>query len=244
MFEEFKMRELQFVTWIKNPVQNEMLRADCREFERTIKEATESFREKCIHAGGILCKIKREGIYERVARDEKGFFCFGDAYLKDGFIMFCETTFHLSRTTIYNLMAVYEKFTEIGGKIKKTLAEYSYSQLLEMTSMTEEQRERVSPSMSVRDMQKMKREDKKYKTADNTVMAQKSDVEKKKTETCVFDDMKKKRAEFQKVMKQFFDKFNYKLTLNERGQSGQVFAGVFFDYLEKEGYFNENSNIL
>lgn len=65
----------------------------------------------------------------------------------------------ISKTTLYNLMSVAQKFSA-DGKLLEGYENYNFSQLVEMVSLPDGLLDKVSPEMSVKEIQQAKKEEK------------------------------------------------------------------------------------
>ena len=80
-----------------------------------------------------------------------------------------EHCFNLPKTTTVNIISVTKKFGYLMNSLKKDYEEYSFSQLTEMVSLSDEQLALVNPEMSVQDIRAMKKANKKVgPTSDQT----------------------------------------------------------------------------
>ncbi len=249
MYEGLTFRDIKFVSWNKlEPERREEFVSDCEEIKRLLTETTLTFERNSILAGYLLRKLEFTGVYKYVCRsDDSEYSSYKETYVKDMFFKFCERYFSLSKSTVYGLMQVYSLFGDEKGNVIPGYRKFKYSQLFEMASMTNEQRNFVSPDMTVAEIKAIKREaKKKNQTDENTGLSplendgQKSKVEKKSK--YVFEEITSKKDEFKKLVKYMFEKFNYNLTLCGRKQCGQAFGGSLFDYLLERGFFNADTD--
>ena len=108
-------------------------------------------RKSYIRLGFHLNEFDRLGYY----RD------FGYASLTE----FCDANLGLDKSAVSRCISVFKEFAKVNDNIchSRTMflddkyEEYSYSQLCEMVSMTEEQRRLVKPEMSVKQIRELKK---------------------------------------------------------------------------------------
>ncbi len=70
---------------------------------------------------------------------------------------FCYVTFGLSRTTVKNMLEIYDKFYD-HCHLKDEFSEYGYSQLVELCSVDSKDLDKYDASMSVREIKAKKKE--------------------------------------------------------------------------------------
>ena len=228
--EEFKSREITFVEWKKvGQSLQESFKADCAEVVRLLTEAVTTFKRNSIQVGYYLCKLEHEGIYKNVKATDCSADCFANQYLSEPFYAFCKRYFGLGKSSVYALKQVYNRFGQENGEPLPAYSAYNYSQLVEMLPLYADELKSVTPDMTVAQIRALK--PKKQETKNNVK------VSKSKLPKPVFSDMKDKKDMFKKLVKQMFEKFDYKLYLCNRVQAGQTFAGSLFDYLEERGFF-------
>ena len=68
-----------------------------------------------------------------------------------------EEEFGFGKTTVKNMLAIYKKFC-LGMELKESYVDYSYSQLAELTSVSEELLDKFNASMTIKDIRKKKKE--------------------------------------------------------------------------------------
>lgn len=73
----------------------------------------------------------------------------------DNLLSFTEAEFSLSKTQTYNLISVSKKFS-IDGMLKEGYDNFSFSQLVEMLSLSESEFKLISDDMEVKDIRKIK----------------------------------------------------------------------------------------
>ncbi len=74
---------------------------------------------------------------------------------------FCEQRFGIKRSTAYALRNVYKAFgCGQEGKVLPAYKDYSYSQLVEMLPLSSEERKKVKPEMSIKDIRALKQSEK------------------------------------------------------------------------------------
>jgi len=212
----------------------ERLIKDCEDLTKVLNGAVVTWKKNCILAGRLLTKIENEGLYRKTSRyDATTSFLYGDAFLDKPFYKFCERYFNLSEKTVYTLQKLYQRFGGEDGSVIAGYSKYGYSQLVEMAPMTIDELNRCRPEMTVKELRAIKKVKKEEPKKEEEKKEETFDARK-----CVFEDIGKKKADFKIFVKQFFEKYDYKLTLNGRGQGGQAFGGVLFEELQRRGFFN------
>lgn len=250
MYEGLTFRDIKFVCWNKiEPERREEFVSDCEEIKRLLTETTLTFERNSILAGYLLRKLEFTGVYKYACRlDDNEYSSYKETYVKDMFFKFCERYFSLSKSTVYGLMQVYSLFGDEKGNVIPGYRKFKYSQLFEMASMTMEQRNFVSPEMTIAEIKAIKRKDKQKKkdqeSAEVSPAEPPTESKVKKTSKYVFkeEDIKTKKEEFKRLVKYMFENFHYTLTLNGRKQGGQAFGGSLFDYLLERGYFDADTD--
>lgn len=243
MYEQLNFREIRFVSWNKlDSSKKEEFIADCKEIDRLLGEATFTFKRNSILAGRLLRKLELSEIHKYVCRTDSSFESYKELYSSDSFYKFCERYFNLSKSTVYALMNVYSYFGDDDGSILPGYKKFNYSQLVEMCSMPVLQREQVTPDMTIKEIRALKKSsNKEQTTSPSSAESDKSTVQLTiKTPTLVFKDIKKAKERFKTLLKQMFEKFEYKLTLCNRRQAAQIFGGSLFDFLYEEGFFYDD----
>ena len=105
--------------------------------------------------GKTLTEIRDRRLYRScsiISGDmEVGYYRFDD---------FCKNVLHISRTQAQNAINLYEKFTVAGECviIKEEYKDYRLSQLIEMASIPEEERGRITSDMTVKEIREIKKE--------------------------------------------------------------------------------------
>lgn len=117
-----------------------------REVVGILYEKLEEIKEHFIVIGWCLNHIKKNGWY-----------------LKEGcrdIYQFAECKFHLSQPTASRFMALCREFSagNDSAELDMKYKDFSYSQLSEMLPMDPEQRQEVTPGMTVREIRSMKKE--------------------------------------------------------------------------------------
>lgn len=129
--------------------EQEELKADC---ERIAEYARSTVKDLCLL--GLRLKEMKEAGYWREVCDETG-----SPFSYVGFEEFCKYTFGFSQTKVSNLVRIAE-FVKLNGEnvnfIEKKYSEFSMSQLVELASVSKENRKYFNSAMSVDDMRAVK----------------------------------------------------------------------------------------
>lgn len=129
-----------------------------------IRENVNNIIDNYIKIGFILLDMRNLKLYE-----ERGY---------SSLVECVEVELGMKKSTCYNLMRIAEKF---GNPITKSIAdnyqEYGYVQLLEMTTMSEEEMTQVSPEMSRRDIKKLKNSNRLEKLEPDLIESGLTDVD-------------------------------------------------------------------
>ena len=107
-----------------------------------IQDAINRTRSEFMYIGMLLLEIDAYGYYAEAG--------FSDVY------EYAEVTFGFKRSSTNNFMRVYRKFGEAMG-IQDRFKKFSYSQLVEMCSMSDQQISSCSPEMSVLRLREVKK---------------------------------------------------------------------------------------
>ena len=107
-----------------------------------IQDAINRTRSEFMYIGMLLLEIDAYGYYAEAG--------FSDVY------EYAEVTFSFKRSSTNNFMRVYRKFGEAMG-IQDRFKNFSYSQLVEMCSMSDQQISSCSPEMSVLRLREVKK---------------------------------------------------------------------------------------
>lgn len=107
-----------------------------------IQDAINRTRSEFMYIGMLLLEVDAYGYYTEAG--------FSDVY------EYAETTFGFKRSSTNNFMRVYRKFGEAMG-IQDRFKKFSYSQLVEMCSMNDNQIASCSPEMSVLRLREVKK---------------------------------------------------------------------------------------
>lgn len=107
-----------------------------------IQDAINRTRSEFMYIGMLLLEVDAYGYYSEAG--------FSDVY------EYAETTFGFKRSSTNNFMRVYRKFGEAMG-IQDRFKKFSYSQLVEMCSMNDNQIASCSPEMSVLRLREVKK---------------------------------------------------------------------------------------
>ena len=122
--------------------------ARLEQLEESIRNSGKSINGKFIFVGEILAIIDRERLYSTVSSG------MADNYCKDIY-RYAYVRLGLRKTTTFHLISIARIFAANGELLPKW-KEYSYSQLCEMISMSDEDRKKVTPSMTVKQIRELK----------------------------------------------------------------------------------------
>jgi hypothetical protein len=112
-------------------------------------EQTE-IKQRFVLIGAILAEIRRDDLYKSVCQPAHGKTGYNNFYT------FCQDVFGFKKTTVVNLLSVYDNFcNKQSGLLNVEYINFSYSQLLELSRM-DNYRERISVTTSVRDIRKLR----------------------------------------------------------------------------------------
>ncbi len=129
----------------------------CIEYSKEIFKQAGNVVSSYIKIGYYLCKIKSQRLYQWVKTKSERY---------DDIVDFAQKVFGFSKSTTYNVMDIYMKFT-MDGKLTDSYAKYSYSQLVELLKVDADKRTFFEPEMSVRDMQDLRKGWDKYGAPEN-----------------------------------------------------------------------------
>lgn len=110
---------------------------------------------------------------------------FPDCYYD--FFDFAKEQFGGKKSTIYNYIAIYDRFTA-DGKAKDEYKDYTYTQLVSMLSLTEEELPEIKPSWSV---SRIKEYAKTCKSKQDSIVSNRLENDDVKEWTLTSDDMRK-----------------------------------------------------
>lgn len=97
-----------------------------------------------------LVDLKSAGVWEDVINPETGF-----AFFNDGFGAFCKHAFGISETATSNLTKIAQFVVNCGdnvGQLRENYKDYSFSQLVELSSVATETHKFFKPTMTVKEM--------------------------------------------------------------------------------------------
>lgn len=114
----------------------------------TVRSQQYEVRARYLIVGACLAEIQRDRLYN-VVKMQYGIIGYG------GFYEFCESVFGFKKTTVKNLIAVYNEFCSQDGLLRIDYMNYSYSQLVELSGM-DRYRERIPVTCSVRNIKRLK----------------------------------------------------------------------------------------
>ena len=130
---------------------------------RTLKTLAENQAFNMINFGKVLSEIREAETFRSCSK----MVCGIEVGYTD-FEKFCKEVLEISKTTAQNAIGLYENFSfDEDGKIeiKPEYAGYTVSQLVELTSVPEEERTRFTPKMTVKEIRERKKEIKKPSAA-------------------------------------------------------------------------------
>ena len=122
-------------------------RARLEELEEALRFTVKSINVKFVSIGDLLSTIDTECVYGSVY-DNNG------TYAKDIY-RYAFLRFGLKKTSTFNLIGIARTFAN-SGKLLKQWEAFSYSQLCEMLSMSNEERKKVTPDMTIKQIRELK----------------------------------------------------------------------------------------
>ena len=122
--------------------------AKLEQLEESLRSSAKSINGKFVFIGEIFSIIDRERLYSTVSSGMADNYC-NDVY------RYAYVRFGLRKTTTFNLVSIARIFA-VNGELLPKWKEYSYSQLCEMISMSDEDRKKVTPSMTVKQIRELK----------------------------------------------------------------------------------------
>lgn len=122
--------------------------AKLEQLEESIRSSVKSINGKFVFIGEILATIDRERLYGTVHSGISDNYC-NDVY------RYAFVRFGLKKTTTFNLVSIARIFA-VNGELLPKWKDYSYSQLCEMISMSDEDRKKVNPTMTVKQIRELK----------------------------------------------------------------------------------------
>lgn len=122
-------------------------RARLEELEEALRFSVKSINVKFVSIGDLLSTIDTESVFDSVY-DNNGI------YAKDIY-RYAFLRFGLKKTSTFNLIGIARTFAN-SGKLLKQWEAYSYSQLCEMLSMSDEERKKVTPDMTIKQIRELK----------------------------------------------------------------------------------------
>ncbi len=123
-------------------------KAKLEQLEESICSGVKQINNKFVFIGELLRCIDDECLYTTVY---SGFF---DKNCADIY-RYAFVRFGLKKTSTFNLISIARRFAT-NGELDKPWKEFSYSQLCEMLSMSDEDRKKVTPDMSVKQIRELK----------------------------------------------------------------------------------------
>ena len=116
----------------------------------------QQIKTRFVYLGTLLAELRQSELYKVVCQEAHG----GTGY--SNFYTFCGDVFGFKKSTVANLLKVYEEFcNKENGLLDVQYMNFSYTQLVELSSM-ENYRERIPVTMSRRNIQRLKELYKEY----------------------------------------------------------------------------------
>lgn len=122
--------------------------ASLEQLEESIRSGVKNINGKFVFIGHLLKMIEEKQLFSVVHAQHF------DDYCKDIY-RYAYVRFGLKKTNTYNLIKVSTEFAHLG-ELDKRWKEYSFSQLCEMLSMSEEERQKVTPNMTIKQIRELK----------------------------------------------------------------------------------------
>lgn len=256
MLEELNFKELKLQSWRDATDKTAVLLVDSyNEIRTVLTNLNAGMKRDFVRVGFLLDLIKNTNAFTYACNDKS--FCTYNAWDKTSFERFCLNYFGMGKSTVYGLIKVWRRFGTSDGNLRPEFESFTYSQLLEISYLPDDVSiSELTPELTIKEIRALK--PKKEKENSETTLSRvdygknlevSKGEEKIISEEVVFPgvvepfrqqiDLKTKKECFQKAMKNFFEKFNYVLYLNDRKQGGFAFGGVFFNYLKEHGFFDE-----
>lgn len=126
--------------------------AKLEQLEESLRSSVKSINGKFVFIGEILATIDRECLYSTVYTGMYVKYC--NIECQDIY-RYAFVRFGLKKTTTFNLVSIARIFA-VNGELLPKWENYSYSQLCEMISMSEEDRKKVNSSMTVKQIRELK----------------------------------------------------------------------------------------
>ena len=240
MFDTYEVKPLVSPPWLQDDGSltspKNMLVNAYNEIVDLLQKTRITLKKNFIRIGYLLYTIKRGDLYQYAQKNKYDNY---PIFIVDSFYSFCRDYFGFEKSSVDAYIYVYEDFGDgLGYDIKKEYENYGYSQLVEMLSLSDDERQLVSPRMKIKEIRALKKSTKTDEKVKETNQQTDKPAEEPAKPTTVFVDMKVKKDEFKKFVKYMFENYDYNLTLNGRKQGGQAFGGSLFDYLVEKGFFN------
>lgn len=128
----------------------EALKADCAMVQKTQSLTAQTFGVWALR----LESLRDGGYWEDVINPETGY-----AFYNDGFGAFCKHAFGLSETATSNLTKIAQFIVGCGdnvGQLRENYKDYSFSQLVELSSVATDTHKFFKPTMTVKEMRTAK----------------------------------------------------------------------------------------
>lgn len=122
--------------------------ARLEQLEESIRNSVKHINGKFVFIGHLLMTIDEEKLYRNTYSGV------ADKYCEDIY-RYAFVRFGVKKSTTANLIAVAKTFAHFG-ELDKKYKEFSYSQLVEMLPMTETDRAKVKPEMTIKQIRELK----------------------------------------------------------------------------------------
>lgn len=121
--------------------------ARLEQLEESLRNSVMSINGKFVFVGYLLQTVKDDCLYSTVYYSD-------DKYCDDIY-KYAFRRFGLKKTTTHNLVSISEEFADLG-ELKKEWKSYTFSQLVELLSMSDADRSKVKPSMTIKQIRELK----------------------------------------------------------------------------------------
>ncbi|MCD8372192.1 MAG: hypothetical protein LUD27_02695 [Clostridia bacterium] len=113
---------------------------------------------RCESKALVYSYIRLGQIFTDIHDNNLYYSCLVGGMRYNDFFAFMYAVFGFKKSTVYNLMTVYKRFSTTDCKVSEEYSDYSYSQLVELVSISDDKKkmERISPEMTVSEMRELK----------------------------------------------------------------------------------------
>lgn len=122
--------------------------AQLEQLEESIRSSVKHINGKFVFIGHLLQRIEEERLFRNTYSGVADKYC-ADVY------RYAFVRFGLKKTTTFNLIAVAKEFASFG-ELNKKWKEFSFSQLVELLPMSETDRAKVKPEMTIKQIRELK----------------------------------------------------------------------------------------